>query len=641
MLATHPVGYLRFLISIAALGLLAALLLFPAPVRAQAAPMITGDATARVPENTATSEVIKTYMATDPDSDPLTWSLGGEDAGQFTLIANTGNTGYELKFSSSPDFESPTDTGMDNGYNVTIQVADDETTPMMATLAVTVYVTNVDEAGTASFTGTLSGGSTLTASVTDPDGSIGSKSYQWQRGNTASGNFLPISPNGASETYVPVAADVGKWLKVKVSYADAEGSGKSATSVSRGPIGASNFEPTFSSMTATRELPENSSAETNAGSAVAATDGDSDTLTYALKSGNDSGDFTIVSTSGQIQAKSGETYNYEGSKNSYTVIVTVHDGKDAAGGNSTAVDDEITVTINLTNVNETPMLTSPPTTKSVPENSTSVHSYAATDVDADTVISWSLSGADAGDFSISTSGVRTFSSAPDFENPTDSMNGGGFNAYIVTVRATDNGSPPMNDGHTLTVTVTDVNETPTITSGPTTISKDENTPTTEIIATYVATDPDATTGTLTWDLQGNDAGDFTIMSTINGTANLTFKVSPNYEDPDDAGTDNVYDVTVRVKDNGSTRLQDTQVVAVTVNDVNETPVISGGAAPSFAEIEFDVVRTTLTVADLTVSGSFTFYDDDGDDVTWSVSGDDGNHFDITKNTGDGFELHLV
>ena len=35
MLATHPVGYLRFLISIAALGLLAALLLLPAPVRAQ------------------------------------------------------------------------------------------------------------------------------------------------------------------------------------------------------------------------------------------------------------------------------------------------------------------------------------------------------------------------------------------------------------------------------------------------------------------------------------------------------------------------------------------------------------------------------------------------------------------------------
>ncbi len=372
---------------------------------------------------------------------------------------------------------------------------------------------------------------------------------------------------------------------------------------------------------------------------MGATDGDSgDTLTYGIKSGNDGGSFTIDTTDGQLKSKAGITYNYEGSKNSYTVIVTVHDGKDAAGGNSTAVDDEITVTISLTNVNETPMLTSPPTSKSVPENTTAVHSYAATDPDADTVFSWSLGGADAGDFSISTSGVLTFSSPPDFENPTDSMNGGS-NLYIVTVRATDNGTPPANDGHTLRLTVTDVNETPEITSGPATISKDENTPTTEIIATYVATDPEAMTGTMTgtmtWDLQGNDAGEFTIMSTINGTATLHFSNVPNYEIPADTGPDNVYDVTVRVRDNASTRLQDTQMVAVTVNDVNETPVISGGATPSFAEIEFDVDSMTLTVADLTVSGSFTFYDDDGDDVTWSVSGDDGNHFDITKNTGDG------
>ena len=222
------------------------------------------------------------------------------------------------------------------------------------------------------------------------------------------------------------------------------------------------------------------------------------------------------------------------------------------------------------------MLTSPPSALSKPENSTAVHSYAATDPDAGTVFSWSLSGADAGDFSISTSGVLTFGSAPDFENPTDSINDGGVNAYIVTVKATDNGTPPLSDQHTLRVTVTDVNETPTITSGPAAISKDENTPTTEIIATYVATDPDATTGTMTWDLQGNDAGDFTITSTVNGTANLTFKVVPNYEDPDDTGTNNVYDVTVRVRDNGSPKLEDTQVVVVTVNDVNETPVISGG-----------------------------------------------------------------
>ena len=103
---------------------------------------------------------------------------------------------------------------------------------------------------------------------------------------------------------------------------------------------------------------------------------------------------TIDATDGQLKSKTGVMYNFESTKKSYTVVVTVHDGKDAAGGtDTTTIDDEITVTINLTNVNEKPALTSPPGALSVPENSTAVHSYAATDVDADTVFSWSLNRA--------------------------------------------------------------------------------------------------------------------------------------------------------------------------------------------------------------------------------------------------------
>ena len=135
------------------------------------------------------------------------------------------------------------------------------------------------------------------------------------------------------------------------------------------------------------------------------------------------------------------------------------------------------------------------------------------------------------------------------------------------------------------MTVTDVNETPTLTTAPSSASFDENA--TGVVATYVATDPDATTGTMIWDLQGNDAGEFNITSNVNGTAQLTFKSPPDYERPDDTGGNNVYDVTVRVRDNGSPRLQDTQSVAITVNDLNETPVVTGNAGPSFAEIEFD------------------------------------------------------
>ena len=316
-------------------------------------------------------------------------------------------------------------------------------------------------------------------------------------------------------------------------------------------------------MTATRTLPENSSAGTNAGSAVAATDGDSDTLTYASEDhGTTSASFTIVSTSGQIQTKSGITYNFEGSKNSYTVFVTVRDSKDTAGGTDATVDDEIEVTINLTNVNEDPAIGSAPAAKNVPENSTAVQTFTATDVDAMTTFTWTVSGADSNKFQVSSSGVLTFSSAPDFETPTDS---GTDNEYIVTVRVTDNGSPAKNDGHTIRVTVTNVNEAPEITSTGTQFtapSFDENG--TTVVATYTATDVDANSN-LTWSVENNDFGDFNITKNGDGDGELTFKAPPNYESPIDSDTNNTYSLTVKVRDNHSGQLSDTVSVVVTVN----------------------------------------------------------------------------
>ena len=580
-------------------------------------------------EKTATSVALATYAATNPGTGTLTWTKTGDDAGDFTI------TGGVLKFSSVPNFESPADNGTDNGYNVTVNVANDNGSD---SVAVTVNVTNVDEAGTASFSGTLSGGSTLTASLTDPDGGIGSQVYQWQRGNTASGTFSAISPNGTSVTYVPVAADVGKWLRVRVNYTDGHSFG-SETSAARGPIGASNSAPTFSSMTATRTLAENSGLGVNVvGGTITATDGDGDTLTYSL-TGTDAGKFEVDSN-GQIKTRSTgnpQNFNFENtSNNSFSVTVRVHDGKDAAGGTDTStIDDTIAVTINLTNVNEEPDLTSPPTTLSKPENSTAVHEYGATDVDAMTTFTWSVSGADSNKFDISSTGVLTFSNAPDFEAPTDANTD---NEYVVTVRVTDNGN--LHDQATLRVTVTNINEAPEITSTGTLFtapSFDENG--TSVVATYTATDVDANSN-LTWSVEDNDFGDFNITKNADGDGELKFKAPPNYEVPIDADTNNTYSFTVKVRDNHSGQLSDTLPVVVTVNDVNETPVISGGATPSFAEIEFDVDGMDLTVADLTVSGSFTFYDDDGDDVTWTVSGDDGNHFLVTKNPDGSSFIHF-
>ena len=105
-------------------------------------------------------------------------------------------------------------------------------------------------------------------------------------------------------------------------------------------IDINNNPPVFSDGdSTTRSIAENSPAGIDIGSAVSATDSDTnDTLTYTL-GGTDAESFDIVSTSGQLQTKA--SLDYE-TKTSYTVTIDVSDGNDGL--------DRITVTINVTDV---------------------------------------------------------------------------------------------------------------------------------------------------------------------------------------------------------------------------------------------------------------------------------------------------
>ena len=632
MCTLRPNGHLLLLLCVSALVVLSAMLLSPGEVRGQNAPMFPSSETGmrNVAENTASGEDIgAAVVATDSDTgDVLTYSLEGTDAASFDIVSTSG----QLQTKSALDFETK------SSYSVTVKVSDDETTARTATQAVTITVTNVDEAGTVTTTGTLEGGEELTASVTDLDGTVTSLTWQWSRGETATGTFDDIT-GATSSTYRLVVDDVGEFVKASASYTDPEGSGKSAEAVTSGAIIASNAEPAFADDSATRTLPENSVAGGNVGGGtITATDGDNDTLTYSL-TGTDAGSFEIDSN-GQIKTKTGVPHNFdfEATKKSYSVTVQVADSKDAANDDDTVVDDTIAVTINLTDVNEAPTITTSDTTKSVPENTTTVLGFAASDVDNNgetddsaNTLTWSVeSTADGGKFSINPStGALTFSTAPDFETPTDVGDIAGNNTYVVTVIVTDNGidgnrgsSNHLNDTHEITVTVTNVNEAPVITTADTTKSVAENS---TAVLTFAASDVDAS-DTQTWSVEtADDGGKFE----INSSGVLSFKTAPNFEMPNQVGsTDNEYTVTAKVTDSGG--LFDTHSLTITVTDVNETPVVGGDAGPSFAEIEYDVDGSTLTTTHLTVPGTYTFTDEDGDDVTWSLSGNDANHFEITK-----------
>ena len=112
-----------------------------------------------------------------------------------------------------------------------------------------------------------------------------------------------------------------------------------------------NNAPEFTDgASTTRSVAENTAAGNNVGTAVAATDDDSDTLTYTL-GGTDASSFDITGTSGQILTSA--ALDHEAAKNSYSVTVNVSDGN---GGS-----DSIAVTINVTDVNEKPATPGAPT----------------------------------------------------------------------------------------------------------------------------------------------------------------------------------------------------------------------------------------------------------------------------------------
>ncbi len=414
------------------------------------------------------------YNATEPEDQDMTWSLSGADAGTFNIGNQTGGTPSELTFKAQPDFESPGDANQDNVYEVTVVVSDpagnsDE-------LSVRVTVTNVAEAGTITFSSLQpKAGIPLTASLDDPDGGVTNLMWQWLNEGTD-------IEDATSATYTPVAGDIGDTLTVTATYRDDSlAAGAAAiplTSTATPDVVADtdNKAPVFPDQDMetvgeqtdqTREVPENY-AETdtyggtggndfqhpNIGAPVAAEvdntlapsgDATVDTLTYSL-GGPDAASFNIVRSSGQLTVNAALDHE---EKDTYMVTVTATD----PGGLSATVN----VTINVINVDEPPTIMvgglaiSGDSSVEVEEGTTAVETYTASGPNAD-MATWSVSGDDAGDFSISSAGVLTFNTAPDFENPADTN---GDNVYMVTIMADD--GTYMNTRN-VAVTVTDVDE---------------------------------------------------------------------------------------------------------------------------------------------------------------------------------------
>ena len=202
-----------------------------APVISVGGLAVTGQSAIDYAENR--TGMVATYSAAGPDAARATWSLEGDDAGDFRI-----SSAGVLTFRTTPNYEAPADAGTDNVYQVTVEANDGTNT---ATKDVTVMVTNVNEDGMVTLSSqTPVVGIALTASLTDADGEITGMKWQWASENT-DGTFADIAGAVAtSDSYTPADADVGKRLRATASYTDGHGSGKremaeSANAVSTTP----------------------------------------------------------------------------------------------------------------------------------------------------------------------------------------------------------------------------------------------------------------------------------------------------------------------------------------------------------------------------------------------------------------------
>ncbi|MGK7910696.1 MAG: hypothetical protein AB4050_04320 [Synechococcus sp.] len=227
----------------------------------------------------------------------------------------------------------------------------------------------------------------------------------------------------------------------------------------------------------------------------------------------------------------------------------------------------------------------------VTESSTEVLDINATD-DSDSEgagLTYALKGIVDGElFNMNANtGLLSFISPPDFENPTDS---GADKTHNVKVTVTD--SEGLQDVRQFAIAASDVDEgtanlLPTIATNNT-VAVPEN----RVLAINVnATDDRDSEGAgLTYRLRGN--GDDELFSNDANTRILLFNLLPDLEAPSDANSNNIYAVEVTVTDSGG--LTDTQNLSVTVTDKQKWGGNTVPAIVNSIDIDLDSEAAGLT-----------------------------------------------
>ena len=581
---------------------------------------ITGPGNLTFEENT-TLEVIGTYTYTRifPEDATLTWSVSGDfvAADCFFIIREGRERGKLIIGFAAKDFETPRDANMDNVYTGRVRVSDgvdingNPDPAVDDSLDVVITATNVDEVGVVTFSeSNVQVGTALTATLTDPDGSVTGETWQWER---SADQLLAwtIITGATSDSYTPVLDDAGNYLRATVSYTDGEGSGKRAQAVTAnmvvappitGDVNLTVQENTTSNVietyTYTRTFPANATLTWDVS-------GDFVGCFFIVREGREIGNLTIG-----FAEKDYETPGDADGDNVYMGRVQVSDGVDANGNPDPAIDHSLDVVITVTDVNEGPVFSSAMTFE-VAENEQSVGTVVAEDEDReDSITGYAITGgADQAQFAIDVStGALSFQTAPDFEASADVDNN---NTYVLEITATGGtGDRALTAVQTLTITVTDENEGPVFSSAMTfDVVENERS-----VGTVEAEDEDSEDSIESYVITGGaDQAQFAIDAS---TGELTFNAAPDFEASADVDNNTYILEVTATGGTGDRELTAEQILTITVTNVDEAGVVTFSES---ADIELNVVLTaTLTDPDGSVTGETWQWEGSSDQLDWTI-----------------------
>ncbi len=570
-----------------------------------------------VAENAANGTLVGiTANAFDSDAttNTVTYSLDDSASGRFTIDANTG----VVTVAGAINREVAA------SYNIIVRATSSDTS--FSTQSFTIAITDVNEFSVGSVSDTNASANSvvenatigttvgITASASDGDATNSGITYSLQ--NNDGGRFTIDANTGVVTVAGAINRETdGANRSITVRALSQDGSFTDQI-FSISIVDANEFAvstPTDTNASA-NSIAENSANGTLVGITANAFDSDAttNTVTYLLDD-SAGGRFTIDANTGVVTVANSSLLNYE-SATSHSITVRANS---VDGSSSTQ-----TFTITLTDVNEfstTAVTDSDATANSVAENSTigTLVGITATASDADgttNTITYSLDNNAGGLFAIdANTGVVTVAGAINREVAA---------SYNIIVRATS--SDTSFSTQSFTIAITDVNEFSVGSVSDTNASANsvvENATIGTVVGiTASASDGDATNSGITYSLQNNDGGRFTIDA---NTGVVTVAGAINRE-TDGASRS----ITVRALSQDGSFTD--QVFSISIVDANEfavsTPTDTNASANSIAENSANGTLVGITA---------NAFDSDAttNTVTYLLDDSAGGRFTIDANTG--------